>query len=92
MSCEFVIRKNGNVQTIYSDDLPMDVLGAVGKATVKRASHVEPTDDYRWTADMSPLDGPTLGPFKTRAEALRAETVWIRDNHLGLPCRETSQS
>ena len=50
---------------------------ALGPAAIRRASHVEPTPDGRWTADLGPMDGPVLGPFTTRAAALDAEQVWL---------------
>ena len=54
---------------------------------VSRASHVEPCDlpDGRkaWTADLSPVRGPTLGPFSSRKEAVEAEQVWLTE-HLHL--------
>jgi len=30
-----------------------------------------------WTADMAPVGGPLLGPFKLRADALAAEREWL---------------
>jgi hypothetical protein len=53
-----------------------------GTATIERASHVEPTADNRWSADMSPVGGPVLGPFDTREEALKSEVEWLLTNHL----------
>ena len=64
---------------IYSDDLAP--LLDEGSATVTRVSHVEPSHQngrHGWTADMTPVDGPVLGPFWTRAEALDAEHVWLQ--------------
>jgi hypothetical protein len=37
-------------------------------------------DCQKWWADMLPMNGPVLGPFATRSEALQAEMVWI-DEH-----------
>jgi hypothetical protein len=48
-------------------------LRALGKLQITRASHVEPDYDGNWWADMRPVDGPVLGPFGTRGEALGAE-------------------
>lgn len=73
------IDARGTVEFIYSDDLLF--LGKGIPCTTKRASHVEP-DGSRWTADMSPIDGPVLGPFDTRSEALSAETDWINTYYL----------
>ena len=38
-----------------------------------------------WWADMSPItgkDGPVLGPFQHRSEALTAERDWLNERHL----------
>lgn len=69
--------ESGNMQFVYSDEL-LDLLDE-GDATVTRVSHVEPTSDNRWTADMTPVRGPILGPFKTHAKALAAERMWLRE-------------
>ncbi|MCH8148981.1 MAG: hypothetical protein IH987_13545 [Planctomycetes bacterium] len=69
------ISGDGTIQFIYSDALqPMLELG---KPTVRRASHVEPTDDGRWTADLAPVGGPVIGPFALRKQALEAEIAWL---------------
>lgn len=65
----------GTIEFIYHDALRP--LVAAGHAHIRRASHVEPTPDGRWTADLSPMHGPILGPYLTRAEALDAETDWL---------------
>jgi hypothetical protein len=70
---------DGTLSFIYTDDLKS--LLSEGKSTARRVSHVEPVpsgDDFVWTADMSPVDGPELGPFTTRQEALDAEVDWLR--------------
>lgn len=70
----------GRLQFIYHDDLA-DLL-KLGESETRRASHVEPTADGRWTADMSPVGGPVLGPFDLRGDALAAEVVWLQTNIL----------
>ena len=56
---------------------------------IRRASHVEPTADGQWTADLSPIDGgPLLGPFPMRAEALAAEAEWITARLASLRLKE----
>ena len=60
---------------VYDDALRG--LLALGPAAIRRASHVEPTPDGRWTADLGPMEGPVLGPFETRAAALDAERAWL---------------
>jgi len=65
---------------IYTDDLAP--LLNEGISTVTRVSHVEPfhvDGRHGWTADMTPVNGPVLGPFVTRAEALDAEHVWLQE-------------
>ncbi len=73
---QIVIAKDGTVRHIYSDELA-ELLGGNGEARTVRASHVEPDGSGGWTADMSPMDGPLLGPFKTRREALEEEVKWL---------------
>jgi hypothetical protein len=67
------------MEFIYNDDLV--ALLDEGDSTVRRVSHVEPScveGKHGWTADMSPVDGPMLGPYDTRAEALAAEVAWLQ--------------
>lgn len=76
---KFII-KGGEVTGIYSDKLA-PILREMGKTKVRRASHVEPTEDGQgWTADMTPVGGPVLGPFALRQEALDAEVAWLNDH------------
>lgn len=80
---EHLIRvdREGNLQFIYTDDLAE--LLEEGQPHVSRASHVEPTEDGQWTADMSPVDGPVLGPFQLRGTALAEEVAWLEQNLFG---------
>lgn len=73
------IKPGGTVEFVHDDKLT-SVMKPLGTVEIRRASHVEPTTDGEWTADMSPSGGPTLGPFPTRTEALAAERQWLRDN------------
>ena len=82
MDLQIIIDNDGTVRFIY-DDSAMELAQALGLVSIARASHVEPTADGRWTADMSPCAGPVLGPFLTRKEALDAEHHWLEQN--GLP-------
>lgn len=79
MSKEIIISfdADGNANTIYTEAIDLSELG---KLQIKRASHVEPTEDGQWTADMSPVHGPVLGPFTTRSEALDKEVEWLEEN------------
>jgi hypothetical protein len=69
------IRPDGTVRFVYDDALRG--LLALGQPTIHRASHVEPTPDGLWTADLGPMYGPLLGPFETRAAALDTERAWL---------------
>ena len=76
---DLVIDNKGLVRCIYDEAIH---LAAIGSIDIKRASHVEPTADGQWTADLSPVAGPYLGPFAVRSEALAAEQQWLRSNWL----------
>jgi len=67
---ELVVDAEGDVRCIYIAALDLRELG---KLQITRASHVEPDRDGFWLADMGPVGGPVLGPFRNRAEALQAE-------------------
>ena len=71
-----IIQPDGTMTYIYNDD--MVALMDEGTSTTRRVSHVEPNSDGPgWTADMSPVAGPVLGPYRTRGEALSAEVEWL---------------
>lgn len=74
---EIVVTAGGRVQAVYADDL-LPVLETLGRPTVRRASHVEPGPDGGWLADLTPVAGPVLGPFRLREDALAAELKWLR--------------
>ena len=71
---ELVVGVDGMARCIYDEALD---LREIGKLQITRASHVEPDSDGFWWADMGPVDGPVLGPFKNRTEALQAERGWL---------------
>lgn len=70
------IEPDGTLVTVYNETIDLDGIGA---AKVSRASHVEPTPDGQWTADLGPVGGPVLGPFDLRSQALTAEVAWLED-------------
>jgi hypothetical protein len=76
---KLLIRPDGTVRAIYSEEID---LGVLGRPTITRASHVEPGQDGRWRADLSPVGGPILGPFGRRSEALEAEHAWLERHWL----------
>jgi hypothetical protein len=71
---ELVVDAGGDVRCIYGEELD---LREIGKLQITRASHVEPDRDGFWWADMGPVDGPVLGPYGSRSEALQAERGWL---------------
>lgn len=73
---DIVCAPDGTLTAIWNDELAS--LVSEGKATISRASHVEPTEDGKWTADLGPVGGPVLGPYPLRREALDAEIAWLR--------------
>ena len=74
---QLVVNPHGTVRCIYDEAIE---LAAIGTWAIRRASHVEPTADDRWTADLSIVGGPKLGPFAIRSAALSTERIWL-DQH-----------
>jgi hypothetical protein len=74
MSLRIVFRRDGQAAAIYDETLNLQAVGAI---TIRRASHVEPNTDGSWSADLSPVGGPVLGPFALRSQALQAEIDWL---------------
>ncbi len=72
---ELVVDAGGAVRCIYDEALDLRELG---KLQITRASHVEPDAEGYWWADMGPVDGTVLGPYRSRSEALAAERAWLR--------------
>lgn len=83
MGAERLIIKDGKVECIYSDAL-RPILKELGKTNIRRASHVEPDENGQWVADLSPVNGPKLGPYELRETALREEVKWLNENYLGV--------
>ncbi len=71
---QIVIEADGSMRCVYDETLN---LHSLGQLTIARGSHVEPTTDGQWTADLSPVSGPLLGPFASRSLALQAEREWL---------------
>ena len=76
---QLVIKPTGTIHCLYGEQLDLHQLGWL---TIRRGSHVEPTETGHWTADLSPVGGPLLGPFSSRSEALAAERSWLEDRLL----------
>jgi hypothetical protein len=71
---ELVVGVDGVARCIYDEALD---LHEIGKLQITRASHVEPDAEGYWWADMGPVEGPVLGPYGSRSEALGAERGWL---------------
>ncbi|QDT15078.1 hypothetical protein [Alienimonas californiensis] len=79
---ELFVGPDGTARGLYGELIDA---GALGAASVMRASHVEPADGGGWTADLSPSGGPVLGPYPLRSAALAAEADWLTRNRLTPP-------
>ena len=71
---QLVVLNGGSVRCLYAEAIDLRRLGTL---QIERASHVEPTTEGQWVADLSPVGGPTLGPFDNRGQALAAEAAWL---------------
>jgi hypothetical protein len=71
---KLVVDSSGWIRCIYGETID---LAALGPLDIARASHVEPDANGQWTADLTPVAGPMLGPFRRRSEALDAEAAWL---------------
>ena len=71
-----VVDPRATVRCLYDEAID---LAALGHVEIARASHVEPDALGQWWADLYPVDGPVLGPFVLRSEALTAERVWLEE-------------
>ena len=76
---ELVVSKGGNIRALYDEVLDLAVLGPLA---ITRASHVEADAEGCWHADLSPVGGPVLGPFRRRSVALKAEYDWLQRHWL----------
>jgi hypothetical protein len=73
-----LVDPGGDVVCVYGEAIDLTSLGSL---SVRRASHVEPDTGGCWWADLAPVNGPSLGPFRRRSEALQAELRWL-ERHL----------
>lgn len=79
---------NGDTaQFIHSDDL-IGLSDALGSATTKRVSDVEPDEDGNWVADMNKMgENVQLGPFVKRGDALAAEVDFVEERLGVIKCK-----
>lgn len=76
---QLVIAPSGTVSCIYGEVL---CLASLGSIAIRRGSYVEPDERGNWYVDLSPVDGPQLGPFSNRSSALQAEVAWLETRWL----------
>jgi len=76
---QLVVTPEGSIRCVYGEQID---LAALGRPKIQRGSHVEPDENGRWSADLSPVDGPQLGPFDSRSQALAAEVQWLEEHWL----------
>ena len=76
---QLVVDPNGRVRCVYDEAID---LRQIGRLAVCRGSLVEPNDQALWSADLAPVGGPCLGPFRHRSDALKAERQWLDANWL----------
>jgi hypothetical protein len=74
---QLLVQTDGGVYCLYDETLDLSVFG---RRSIQRVSYVEPTDHGAWQADLSPVDGPVLGPFSLRSTALEAERSWLESH------------
>jgi len=71
---QLVISPQGQIRCIYGESIDLTTFG---KLAIRRASFVEPDSGGQWLADLAPVEGPLLGPFNSRSQALAAEVQWL---------------
>ena len=86
---QLLVTPGGAVRCIYGEEID---LAQLGRLAIARASHVEPDEQGRWVADLTPVDGPRLGPFARRSDALAQEMSWLEAHWLVRPLAGPSAS
>jgi hypothetical protein len=76
---DLIVSPDGTIRAVYGEAID---LGVLGHLVIFRASHVEPDEAGRWIADLTLVNGPILGPFDRRSDALAAEQSWLESNCL----------
>ena len=76
---KLLISPQGTVHCVYSEAID---LATLGRLAISRGSYVEPNAAGQWLVDLSPVNGPLLGPFVQRSAALKAEMDWLEQHWL----------
>lgn len=76
------INEDGGIMFVHDDEVAESLDTGI-PPLIRRASHVEPTTDGKWSVDVAPIAGsPTpmvIGTWPSRNAALCAEVEWVRD-------------
>lgn len=80
---QLIITPEGKVRCIYAETIN---LSALGRLHITRGSFVEPDAAGQWMVDLSPVQGPRLGPFDQRSTALQSEIDWLEQNWISPSC------
>jgi hypothetical protein len=75
-----IVNVKGHVRCVYDEAIDLTALGSL---LIERASHVEADNNGQWWADLAPVGGPRLGPFRLRSAALDAELQWLEEHLAG---------
>jgi hypothetical protein len=67
----------GGVVTAVWDDALAGLVELAETVECWRASHIEMRPDGLWQVDFLPVNGPILGGYRLRADALTAEREWL---------------
>jgi hypothetical protein len=76
---DLLVLPDGTLRAVYAEAID---LHALGRPAIARASHVEPDAQGHWSADLTLVGGPVLGPFERRSDALDAEQAWLEAHWL----------
>jgi hypothetical protein len=76
---QLVIDSRGRIRCVYAETVE---LSRFGRLNIERGSHVEADAHGYWWADLAPVNGPRLGPFGLRSNALHAEQKWLHSHWL----------
>jgi len=73
---QLVVTADGDIRFVYAETVD---LRSLGPTVIRRGSYVEPDAVSSWLVDLGPVDGPRLGPFAKRSDALEAEVAWLQE-------------
>lgn len=71
---QLIVTSFATLHCLYSEVIDLPAMGAMH---IRRGSYLDADDQGQWWADLSPVNGPRLGPFKERSSGLSAEQEWL---------------